>query len=223
VTSRAQPRGREGIASRVAHDIPDGWVVNLGIGMPTLVAGYPTIGEVIYHSENGILGVGPPPRPGEEIANLINASKEPVTLVPGGSYMSHTDSFAMIRGGHIDLAVMGAYEVCPNGDFANWSRGESDIPAVGGAMDLASGAKNVFLMMTHCTASGRPKLVESCRFPLTARGVVTRIYTDLATLDVVDNRFVVTELVEGLSLAELQELTEAPVVDGLLARTGSAS
>src|ERR1700722_7361778 len=199
---------REGIAARVAQDLADGTVVNLGIGMPTLVAGYVPDGrEVIFHSENGVLAFGPP-REGDGVdPELINASKEPISLLRGGSYFSHADSFVMIRGGHIDLAVMGAFQVSAGGDLANWSAGADGIPAVGGAMDLAAGAKEVDVMTKHTSSSGEPKLVAECSLPLTAAGVVTRVYTDLAVLDVAGETFVVRELVDGLTVDELQGIT----------------
>jgi 3-oxoadipate CoA-transferase, beta subunit len=212
MNSAVATRSREGIAARVAQDLADGTVVNLGIGMPTLVARYVPDGrEVIFHSENGVLAFGPP-REGDGIdPELINASKEPISLLPGGSYFSHADSFVMIRGGHIDLAVMGAFQVSAGGDLANWSAGADGIPAVGGAMDLAAGVKEVYVMTKHTTSSGEPKLVAECSLPLTAAGVVTRVYTDLAVLDVAGETFVVRELVDGLMVDELQEITGAPL------------
>jgi 3-oxoadipate CoA-transferase beta subunit len=198
---------RTQMAARVAQDIPEGWFVNLGIGIPTMVADHvPEEREVILHSENGILGMGPAPAPGQATPWLVNAGKQPVTLRPGGSYFHHADSFAMIRGGHIDLCVLGAFEVAENGDIANWATSENDTaPAVGGAMDLAAGAKRVWVMMEHTTKDGRAKLVESCSYPLTAMGAVQRIYTNLAVVDVVPGRgFVVREILPGLSLADLQ-------------------
>jgi 3-oxoadipate CoA-transferase beta subunit len=203
---------RTQMAARVAQDIPEGWFVNLGIGIPTMVADHvPEEREVILHSENGILGMGPAPAPEEVNAWLVNAGKQPVTLRPGGSFFHHADSFAMIRGGHIDLCVLGAFEVAENGDVANWATSENDsAPAVGGAMDLAAGAKRLWVVMEHATKDGRPKLVESCGYPLTAKGVVQRVYTNLAVVDVVPGRgFVVKEIVPGLSLADLQARTGA--------------
>src|SRR5512146_3069409 len=197
---------RDQMAARVARDIPEGAYVNLGIGLPTLVANHlPKDREVFLHSENGILGMGPAPAPGEEDLDLINAGKQPVTLLPGGSYFHHADSFAMMRGGHLDICVLGAFEVSLSGDLANWHTGAPDaIPAVGGAMDLATGARQVFVMMEHQTRQGRSKIVERCTYPLTAIGCVDRIYTDLAVLDVVSGGLQVRELVEGVAFDELQ-------------------
>jgi 3-oxoadipate CoA-transferase beta subunit len=203
---------RQQMAARVAQDIPEGWFVNLGIGIPTMVADHvPEEREVILHSENGILGMGPAPAPDKVNAWLVNAGKQPVTLRPGGSFFHHADSFAMIRGGHIDLCVLGAFEVAENGDIANWATSENDTaPAVGGAMDLAAGAKRLWVVMEHTTKDGRPKLVESCGYPLTAKGAVQRVYTNLAVVEVVPARgFVVKEIVPGMSLAELQQKTGA--------------
>ena len=176
---------RSEMAQRVADDILEGSYVNLGIGVPTLVANYLGDKEVFLHSENGVLGMGPSPAPGEEDDDLINAGKQHVTLLPGGAYFHHADSFSMMRGGHIDIAVLGAFQVSVNGDLANWHTGaEGSIPAVGGAMDLATGARQVFVMMDHLTKTGESKLVPQCTYPLTGIGCVTRIYTDLAILDV---------------------------------------
>ncbi|HEV7265247.1 MAG TPA: 3-oxoacid CoA-transferase subunit B [Falsiroseomonas sp.] len=203
---------RQQMAARVAQDIPEGWFVNLGIGIPTMVADHVAPErEVILHSENGILGMGPAPAPDRVNAWLVNAGKQPVTLKRGGSFFHHADSFAMIRGGHIDLCVLGAFEVAENGDIANWATSENDTaPAVGGAMDLAAGAKRLWVVMEHTTKDGRPKLVESCGYPLTAKGAVQRVYTNLAVVEVVPGRgFVVKEIVPGLSLAELQQKTGA--------------
>ena len=203
---------RRHMAARVAQDIPEGWFVNLGIGIPTMVADHvPAEREVILHSENGILGMGPAPAPEAVNPWLVNAGKQPVTLRPGGSFFHHADSFAMIRGGHIDLCVLGAFEVAENGDIANWATSENDsAPAVGGAMDLAAGAKHLWVVMDHTTKDGRPKLVEACSYPLTAPGVVARVYTNLAVVDVAPGRgFVVREIAPGLSLADLQAKTGA--------------
>lgn len=204
---------REEIAARVAQDIPEGAYVNLGIGLPTKVANYlPADKEIFLHSENGVLGMGPAPAPGEEDEDLINAGKQPVTLLTGGSYFHHADSFAMMRGGHLDICVLGAFQVSARGDLANWHTGAPDaIPAVGGAMDLAIGAKQVFVMMDHQTKTGESKLVEACSYPLTGIGCVNRIYTDLAVIDVTPQGLQVREIVEGLSFAQLQELTGAPL------------
>lgn len=199
---------REQIAQRIARDIPEGAYVNLGIGMPTLVGNYlPKDREIILHSENGILGMGPAPAPGEVDMDLINAGKEPVTLLTGGAYFHHTDSFAMMRGGHLDICVLGAFQVSATGDLANWSTGGDAIPAVGGAMDLAVGAKNVWVMMEHLTKSGESKIVGHCTYPLTGIGVVKRIYTDLAVIDVTPRGLVVCDLVPGLAFDELQHRT----------------
>ncbi len=205
---------RDQIAARVARDIPEGAYVNLGIGLPTKVANYlPADKEIFLHSENGVLGMGPAPAPGEEDEDLINAGKQPVTLLTGGSYFHHADSFAMMRGGHLDICVLGAFQVSAKGDLANWHTGAPDaIPAVGGAMDLAIGAKQVFVMMDHQTKTGESKLVEACSYPLTGIGCVNRIYTDLAVIDVTPQGLRVVEIVEGLSLAQLQELTGAPLL-----------
>jgi 3-oxoadipate CoA-transferase beta subunit len=204
---------RNQIAARVARDIPEGAYVNLGIGLPTLVANHiPKGREVILHSENGVLGIGPRPAPGQEDEDLINAGKEPVTLLPGGSYFHHADSFAMIRGGHIDFCVLGAFQVSATGDLANWHTGEPDaIPAVGGAMDLALGAKKVLVMMEHVTKGGASKIVERCTYPLTGVACVHRIYTDLAVIDVAPDGLRVVEMVEGLSFEDLQRQTAAPL------------
>jgi 3-oxoadipate CoA-transferase, beta subunit len=201
------------MAARVARDIPDGSYVNLGIGLPTLVADVvPPDREIVYHSENGLLGMGPAPEPGTGDPELINAGKQQVTLVPGGSYFHHTDAFVMMRGGHIDVTVLGAFQVAANGDLANWATDEATMPpAVGGAMDLAVGARRVLVMTTHTTKDGRPKLLPACTYPLTAAGVVDRVYTDLAVLDVTADGFVVRELVEGLTPDELQARTGAPL------------
>jgi len=199
------------MARRVAADIPDGCYVNLGIGLPTLVGD--VVGadkEIIYHSENGILGMGPAPADGEGDPELINAGKQPVTLLPGGAYFHHTDAFMMMRGGHIDVTVLGAFQVSERGDLANWATDEATMPpAVGGAMDLAVGAKRVLVMTTHTTRDGRPKLMAACTYPLTAAAVVDRVYTDLAVLDVVADGFLVREMVAGVSRGELQSLTAA--------------
>jgi 3-oxoacid CoA-transferase B subunit len=203
---------RQQMAARVAQDIPEGWFVNLGIGIPTMVADHvPAEREVILHSENGILGMGPAPEKDKVNAWLVNAGKQPVTLRPGGSFFHHADSFAMIRGGHIDLCVLGAFEVAENGDIANWATSENDsAPAVGGAMDLAAGAKRLWVVMEHTTKDGTPKLVQRCGYPLTAMGAVQRIYTNLAVVDVVPGRgFVVRDIVPGLSLADVQAKTSA--------------
>lgn len=200
---------RNQIAARVARDIPEGAYVNLGIGLPTLVANHiPKDREIVLHSENGILGLGPKPPKGEEDEDLIDAGKAPATILQGGSYFHHADSFGMIRGGHIDICVLGAFQVAANGDIANWHTGEADaIPAVGGAMDLAAGAKQVFVTMEHLTKKGESKIVERCSYPLTGVRCVTRIYTDLAVIDVKpDGLHLVEILAEGLGFDELQKL-----------------
>jgi 3-oxoadipate CoA-transferase beta subunit len=203
---------RDEIAKRIALDIPEGSYVNLGIGMPTLVGNHlPKDREIFLHSENGILGMGPAPAPGEEDGDLINAGKEPVTLLTGGAYFHHTDSFAMMRGGHLDIAVLGAFQISVSGDLANWHTGGGAIPAVGGAMDLAVGAKNVWVMMEHLTKSGESKIVSRCTYPLTGIGVVRRIYTDLAVIDVTPRGLVASRPVPGLSFDELQRLTGVPL------------
>jgi 3-oxoadipate CoA-transferase, beta subunit len=204
---------RDQIAARVACDIPEGAYVNLGIGLPTMVANHlPKEREIFLHSENGLLGMGPAPVPGQEDEDLINAGKQPVTLLTGGAYFHHADSFAMMRGGHLDICVLGAFQVSTTGDLANWHTGAPDaIPAVGGAMDLAVGAKQVFVMMEHQTKSGESKIVPRCTYPLTGIGCVTRIYTDLAVLDVTSDGLVVREMVEGMDFAQLQEITGVPL------------
>ena len=204
---------RNEMAARVARDIPDGAVVNLGIGLPTLVANHlPKDREVLLHSENGVLGMGPAPLEADIDWDLINAGKQPVTLLNGGSYFHHADSFAMMRGGHLDFCVLGAFQVSVGGDLANWHTGAADaIPAVGGAMDLAIGAKKTYVMMDHQTKGGESKIVPLCTYPLTGVGCVSRIYTDLATIDVTPQGLRVIDMVEGLDLAELQRLSGVPM------------
>jgi 3-oxoadipate CoA-transferase beta subunit len=204
---------RDQIAARVARDIPEGAYVNLGIGLPTMVTKHlPPDLDIFLHSENGLLGMGPPPATGEEDEDLINAGKQPVTLLPGGAYFHHADSFAMMRGGHLDICVLGAFQVSAAGDLANWHTGAADaIPAVGGAMDLAIGAKRVFVMMEHQTRDGASKIVPECTYPLTGVGCVSRIYTDLAVIDVTPQGLIVREMVDGLSFDELQRLTGVPL------------
>lgn len=207
------PLTREELAKIVSDDLMEGWHVNLGIGLPTSVAdAIPAGREVILHSENGILGMGPRPAPGKEQPDfLINAGKQPVTLVEGGSYFDHATSFAMVRGGHLDVAVLGAFQVSEAGDLANWSLGDKQgVPGVGGAMDLAAGARRVFVMMEHITRNGRPKIVPECTLPLTARRAVHRIYTDHAVIDVVDSRLVVRRIF-GTDFEGLQSITAAPL------------
>ena len=204
---------RQQMASRVARDIPEGAYVNLGIGLPTMVANFlPSEREIFLHSENGLLGMGPAPLPGHEDPDLINAGKQPVTLLTGGAYFHHADSFAMMRGGHLDICVLGAFQVSVAGDLANWHTGTPDaIPAVGGAMDLAIGARNVYVMMDHLTKSGESKIVARCTYPVTGLSCVNRIYTDLAVIDVAPSGLRVTEIVDGLSFDELQRLTGVPL------------
>jgi 3-oxoadipate CoA-transferase beta subunit len=204
---------RDEMAARVARDIPEGAYVNLGIGLPTLVANHlPKDREIILHTENGLLGMGPAPRPGEEDPDLMNAGKQPVTELAGASFFHHADSFAMMRGGHLDFCVLGAFQVSATGDLANWHTGAPDaIPAVGGAMDLAIGAKNVYVMMEHLTKSGESKIVPRCTYPLTGVGCVSRIFTDLAVIDVTPRGLRVVDRVEGLSFEELQRVTAVPL------------
>jgi 3-oxoadipate CoA-transferase, beta subunit len=211
VLTGCRPWSRVEIAAHAAHDIPEGYYVNLGIGIPVLVADHiPADREVIIQSENGVLGMGPAPPPDQINRWLINASKQYVTLVPGGAYMHHADSFALIRGGHLDLCVLGAFQVAENGDLANWATSASDTtPAVGGAMDLAAGAKAIWVLMEHTTKTGESRLKHRCDYPLTAPGVVKRVYTNLAVLDVTTDGFVVREMAPGLTLEALQEVTEA--------------
>jgi 3-oxoadipate CoA-transferase, beta subunit len=201
---------REQLAARVAKDIPEGAYVNLGIGLPTMVANHFAAGfEVFLQSENGLLGMGPAPTKGAEDFDLINAGKQPVTLLPGGSYFHSADSFAMMRAGHLDIAVLGAFQVAANGDLANWHTGNpDDIPAVGGAMDLAVGAKQTWVMMEHFTKHGQCKLVRHCSYPITGLRCVSRIYTDLAVIDVTANGFSIFELAPGLSAGELQSMSK---------------
>ncbi|WP_442800567.1 3-oxoacid CoA-transferase subunit B [Sphingopyxis sp. NFH-91] len=204
-----QRMDRETLAARVAKDIPEGAYVNLGIGLPTKVANFlPTEGDFFLHSENGILGMGPAPAEDDIDWDLINAGKQPVTLLTGGCFFHHGDSFSMMRGGHIDICVMGAYQVSEKGDLANWHTGAPDaIPAVGGAMDLAVGAKQVFVMMDLLSKTGESKLVKECSYPLTGLGCISRLYTDLAIFDLGPDGAKVVEMVGGLDLAELRKLT----------------
>ena len=204
---------RDQMAARVAADIHEGSVVNLGIGLPTLVANHlPAGADIILHSENGVIGMGPAPAPGEEDYDLINAGKQPVTLLAGGSYFHHADSFAMMRGGHLDICVLGAFQVSATGDLANWSTGEPGaIPAVGGAMDLAIGAKQTWLMMDLLTKKGESKIVPQCSYPLTGIGCVKRIYTDLATLECTPDGLKLVDMVPGLTHAELEQLVGLPI------------
>ena len=204
---------RDQMAARVAQDIPEGAYVNLGIGLPTMVANHlPKDRDVFLHSENGILGVGPAPAAGLEDHDLINAGKQPVTLLPGGAYFHHADSFGMMRGGHLDICVLGAFQVSVTGDLANWHTGAADaIPAVGGAMDLAIGAKKTYVMMEHLTKNGERKIVQACTYPLTGIACVSRIYSDLAVIDITPTGLHVVDIVDGLSFDELQKLSGVPL------------
>ena len=218
------PLNRRQIAWRAAQDLKDGAYVNLGIGLPTLVADFiPTDREIVLHSENGVVGVGPAPSDNEVDWDLINAGKQPITLVTGGSYVHHTDSFLMIRGGHLDLALLGAFEVSEKGDLANWTTDDPGFPpGVGGAMDLAVGAKEIRVLVEHTTKGGAPRIRRRCQYPLTAAAVVRRIYTDLAVIDVTADGLVVRELVEDIELPALQARTEAalhPAPDLKMLRT----
>ncbi|THU04534.1 3-oxoacid CoA-transferase subunit B [Lampropedia puyangensis] len=213
MSTNYQRRSKDELARRVAQDIHDGAYVNLGIGMPTQVANHIPAGlEVILQSENGILGMGPAPAAGEEDFDLINAGKQPVTLLPGGAYFHHADSFAMMRGGHLDICVLGAFQVSANGDLANWSTGAPDaIPAVGGAMDLAIGAKQTWVMMDLLTKTGQSKIVQQCSYPLTGIACVKRIYTDLATFACTATGLRLIDAVPGLAHAELETLVGLPI------------
>ena len=208
-----KPWTRDRMAARAAQDIPEGWYVNLGIGIPTLIANHvPVDKEVVFHSENGVLGVGPAPGNNEIEPWLINAGKQYVTLRPGGSICHHADSFSMIRGGHLDLCVLGGFQVADNGDLANWATSENDTaPAVGGAMDLAAGAKRLWVLMEHTTKDGTSKLVKSCSYPLTAIGATTRVYTNLAVFDITKKGFIVRDMAPGLTWDALQARTDAPI------------
>ena len=214
---------RDQMAARVARDIPNGAYVNLGIGLPTMVANHlPKDREIILHTENGLLGMGPAPEPGAEDVDLINAGKQPVTALPGASYFHHADSFAMMRGGHLDCCVLGGFQVSVAGDLANWHTGAKDaIPAVGGAMDLAIGAKSVFVMMEHQTKQGESKIVARCTYPVTGLGCVNRIYTDLAVIDVTPKGLVVIDIVPGLPFDELVRLTGVPLRNGVVVKNAA--
>ncbi len=202
---------REQMAQKIANDIPNGSYVNLGIGLPELVANFiPSDREVIFHTENGLLGVGASPAEGQEDDELINAGKKPVTAIKGACFFHHADSFAMIRGGHIDICVLGAFQVSEIGDLANWSTGEPNaIPAVGGAMDLVAGVKTIYIITQHITKKGEPKIVKKCKYPLTGKGVVSRIYSDWAVIDVTDKGLFVRELAPGVDIDFLRNNTEA--------------
>ena len=203
---------KDEIAKKIANEFPHGSYVNLGIGMPELVSKFVDESkEIIYHSENGLLGMGPPANENEADFELINAGKKPVTILPGGSYCHHADSFSMIRGGHIDYCVLGAMEVSEGGDLANWTTGKG-IPAVGGAMDLVVGAKNVFVMSQHTTKDGSPKFLKNCSLPLTGKSVVTRVYSNLAILDVTSEGFKLKEMCEQIDFDLLQKVTEAKII-----------
>lgn len=210
-----QKLSRDEIAKRVAKDIPEGAYVNLGIGLPTKIASFlPSDKDIFLHSENGLLAFGPPPNAGEEDPDLINAGKEYVTMLKGGAFFHHGDSFAMMRGGHLDICVLGAFQIAENGDLANWHTGKPDaIPAVGGAMDLAVGAKKVFVTTEHVAKDGSPKIVKHLSYPVTGKNCVDRIYTDLCVIEVTDQGLVVTEKVAGLEFDTLQQLTDAPLID----------
>ena len=210
-----QKRSREDIAKMIAEDIPDGSYVNLGIGLPTNIAKYlPEDKEIFLHSENGILAFGPPPILGKEDPDLINAGKELVTLLDGGCFMHHGDSFDIMRGGHLDICVLGAFQVAMNGDLANWHTGNvDDVPAVGGAMDLAVGAKRIFVCMEHVTKQGNAKIVNQLTYPITGEQCVDRIYTDLCIIEIKEQQAYVIEIVDGLSFSELQQLTACLLID----------
>ena len=212
-SSPVQGWDREAMARRLAQDIPNGSYINLGIGIPELVAKFVPEGRTfIYHTENGLLGMGPSPEVGQEDPELINAGKRHVTANPGAAYFHHADSFAMIRGGHLDLSILGAMQISQSGDLANWSTGKPGaIPAVGGAMDLVAGVKKVFVLTQHTTKTGEPKLVESCTYPLTGQGVVDRIYTDLAVIDITPAGFQTFELAPGVPFEHVQAMTGAPL------------
>jgi 3-oxoadipate CoA-transferase beta subunit len=206
-----QPLSRIGIAQRIAQDIPEGWFVNLGIGIPTTVSDFvPQDREVIFHAENGVIGIGPAPAPDDINPYLVNAGVQPITLRTGGAYVHHADSFAIARGGHLDLCVLGAFQVAQNGDIANWAHSRSEpVKQVGGAMDLAVGAKRLWVAMEHTTKRGHPRILAHCTYPLTARAVVKRIYTDLAVLDVTPHGLVVRDMIPGMTFEALQARTEA--------------
>lgn len=209
-----KPLGRAGMAARAAQDIPEGWYVNLGIGIPTLIADHvPAEREVVFHSENGILGVGPTPEPHKQNPWLVNASTQRVSLKPGGSFMDHADSFAIVRGGHLNLCVLGGFQVAENGDLANWAQSASLAGRqIGGAMDLAVGAKQVWVVMEHNTKDGQPRLLRQCTYPLTAPRCISRVYTNLAVLEVTARGFLLVDMIPGLSFEELQARTAATLL-----------
>ena len=212
MSERAKGLSRQQMCDRLAMEFGHGWIVNLGIGIPTMCSNF-DFGdkEIIFHSENGVIGYGPLAAPGQEDLHLVNAGGQHVTLRPGAAIVHHADSFALIRSGKIDVTVLGAYEVAENGDFANWSRSDTDMPSVGGAMDLAAGAKQVWLLMEHTTKNGESKLMRRCTYPLTAIGAAKRVYTDLAVLDITADGFVVSDMAPGLSFEALQDVTDAPL------------
>lgn len=212
-------RSRDEIAMLVAKDIPEGAYVNLGIGLPTSVAKYlPKDKEIFLHSENGVLGFGPPPQPGEEDEDLVNAGKELVTLLSGGCFMHSGDSFDIMRGGHLDICVIGAFQVAVNGDLANWHTGKNDdVPAVGGAMDLAVGAKTIYVCMEHVTKKGQPKIVRSLTYPITGEVCVNRIYTDLCIIELREQQAYVIEILDGVSFEQLQVVTDCVLIDARIA------
>lgn len=207
------PWDEKEIAAHVASEIEDGWVVNLGIGVPTLVVSHLQSRRVVAHSENGILGMGPPPPAGQEDPDLVDAGKQPVTVLPGAAFIDSLSSFGLIRGGHLDLAVIGAYQVSPGGDLANWRLPGRRVGGIGGAADLAAGARQVWVAMTHTTKQGEPKLVPSCTYPLTARGVVTRIFTDLGVFEPAASGFAIRALAPGVTVDQVRTATDAPVLD----------
>jgi 3-oxoadipate CoA-transferase, beta subunit len=208
---------RQQMAARVAQDIPEGSYVNLGIGLPTMVADFLPAGrEIVLHTENGLLGMGPAPEKGKEDWDLINAGKQAVTALPGAAFFHHADSFGMMRGGHLDICVLGAFQVSHKGDLANWHTGAADaIPAVGGAMDLAIGAKKVWVMMDHVTKDGGHKLVEKCTYPLTGAACITRVYSDIAVIDITAKGLVCIEVAPGVEFAQVVAMTGAPLINGL--------
>ena len=210
-TQGYKPLGRTGMAARVAQDIPEGWYVNLGIGIPTLIADHvPPDREVVFHSENGILGVGPAPEPHKQNPWLVNASTQRISIRSGGSFVHHADSFAIVRGGHLDLCVLGGFQVAENGDLANWAQSATEVgKQIGGAMDLAVGARRVWVTMEHTTKQGQARILKRCSYPLTAPGCVGRVYTNLAVLEVTPQGFTVLDIIPGLSFDELQSRTEA--------------
>jgi 3-oxoadipate CoA-transferase beta subunit len=209
-----QPLDREGIATRIARDIPEGWFVNLGIGIPTKVSDFvPTGREVIFHAENGVIGIGPAPEPDNINPYLVNAGVQHITMITGAALVHHADSFAIARGGHLDLCVLGAFEVAENGDLANWARSVDDpTRQIGGAMDLAVGAKRLWVAMEHTTKAGGSRIRKACSYPLTAKGAVKRVYTDLAVLEITPRGFAVLDMVPGMTKETLQSRTEAVLI-----------